>query len=75
MVYFYTKLKIMVLLSHLAMLIFRSDNHLEDFNGNWEDNLEEGCVGPDFCCSYILSNPYLDYMAFKILYKIGYMPD
>ena len=75
MVYFYTTLTILVLLSYKAKLIFRSDNHLGNSNGNCEDNLEEGCLSPDFHCHNILSNQYLDYMTCILFYRVEYMPD
>jgi hypothetical protein len=70
----YSLLLILVLLSHQARLIFRSHNHMEYSNGNCEDNLQEGCLWPDFYCSYILSDPYGDYMTFILFYRTGYKP-
>ena len=74
MVYVITTLTILVVLSHQIRLIFRSDNHLEFSSGNREDNLEVGCLQPDFYCSYILSDPYVDYMTFILFYRTGYKP-
>ena len=69
MVYFYTTLTILVLLSHQTWLIFRSDNHLENCNENCEDNLEEGCLWPDFCSGmYYLTHIWI---IWRLYYFIG----